>query len=96
MKSFQLAVLLLAVFFLAACGSGGKGFDNSANVKAANSMIRETFESQGFKVTDMQLSKESRTTLKGKVVMAMSGAKAEVMCEATISEDSSGIKFKCK
>jgi len=95
MKLCQLSVLLLAVF-LVACGSGGKGFDNSANVKAANSLIKDTFENQGFKVTDMQLKRESQTRLKGKVVMEMSGAKAEVTCEATIDVNTNGLAYKCK
>ena len=95
MKLCQLSLLLLAVF-LSDCGGGGKGFDNSANVKAANSMIKDTFESQGFKVTDMQLKRESQTKLKDKVVMEMSGAKAEVTCEATIDVNSNGLEYKCK
>ena len=59
-------------------------------------MIRQMFESQGFKVTDMQLTKESQTKLKGKVFMEMSGAKAQVMCEATTNASSSSIEFSCK
>ena len=94
MKLYQVAVLLAVI--LVACSGGGKGFDNSANVKNANSMIKDTFENQGFKVTDMKLARESQTKLKGKVIMEMSGAKAEVTCEATINVANDGIEFKCK
>jgi hypothetical protein len=95
MKYYRVSVLLLAAI-LVACGGGGKGFDNSANVKNANSMIKDTFENQGFKVTDMHLTRESQTKLKGNVIMTMSGAKAEVMCDVTIDVATNGIAFKCK
>ena len=94
MKLSQASALVLAAI-LAACGGGGKGFDNSGNVKDATAMIRNSFESQGFKVLDMQLAKESQTKLAGKIIVEMFGAKAEVPCEATINEANRGIAFNC-
>ena len=94
MKSF-VCFLLLAILF--GCSASFSSQDVS-NVEAS---IRKDFETKGFTVTKIQLTRQSKTKLSGVVLLRKSVPGVGDMdfsrvCTATMDEKSSQPSWKCE